>query len=116
MMSDDSRLDSLFQTYRASCPDIEPSSGFTPELWRRIEARRTFGFVFQRLARAAVTACAALCLLMLALNLVGGSHNDPSSYFDALVADHSAENTYYTEAIRSAPTNEEALPDFGHSR
>ena len=117
MSSDDSRLDELFQTYRAACPDIEPSSGFMPGLWRRIEARHSFGFIFQRLARTATTACAAICLFLLVLNLVTSSRTPAhAGYIDELVADHSAENTYYTEAIRATPANEEVPPDFSHSR
>ena len=45
-MSDDSKLDQLFQTYRAACPDVEPSTNFMPNLWQRIEGRHSFGFVF----------------------------------------------------------------------
>ncbi len=115
-MSDDSLLDELFLSYRASCPEIEPGSGFMPELWRRIEARHTFGFVFQRLARTAMTACAALCLFLLVLNFAAGSHSAAPGYIDELVADHSAENTYFTEAIRNTPAGEEIPRDFSPAR
>ena len=115
-MGDDSGLDELFSNYRGACPDIEPSSGFMPELWRRIEARHTFGFVFQRLARTAMTACAALCLFLLVLNLAAGSHASAPGYIDELVSDHSAESTFYTEAIRSTPASEEVPPEFGPVR
>jgi hypothetical protein len=109
-MSDDSRLNDLFQKYRAACPDVEPDVNFMPTLWQKIEARHSFGFVFQRLARTAMTACAALCLLLLVLNFASTSQTrvPAPSYVDALVADQTAEKTDYTEAIRSTSSNDDA--------
>jgi hypothetical protein len=104
MMDEDSRLDSLLAAYRAACPDVEPGPNFGAAIWQAIEARRNFWFVFQREARALVTACAAIFVVLLALNLFSGAQSrpTPSTYADALMADHSAEQTYYTEAIRGA--------------
>jgi hypothetical protein len=104
MVDDDSRLDALFQRYRAACPDVDPSANFMPRMWMKIEARRSFWFVFRRLAQAAMTACAALCLLLVALNVYSASQALllAPSYTDALMADHTAEQTDYTEAIRSS--------------
>ena len=103
MMSDeDSRLDALLAAYRAACRDVEPGPNFMPAIWQGIEARRSFWSVFQREARALVTACAAIFVVLLALNLFSGAQSRPMppTYADALMADHSAEQTYYTEAIR----------------
>jgi hypothetical protein len=108
--SDDLQLDEFFQTYRAACPEVEPGRNFMPNLWQRIEARQTFWFVFQRFAKTATAACGALCLLMLALNLYSPRQSSIGSYMDALMADHTAEKTYYTEAIRSTP-NSDDIPD-----
>lgn len=102
MTNDESRLDELFQSYRASCPEVGPGVNFMPNLWAKIEARNSVWFVFPRLARAMTTASAALCLLLLVLNLTSSARNYilAPTYVDALMADHSAENTYYTESIR----------------
>jgi len=99
--NDESRLDALFHRYRASCPDIEPGSNFMPGIWRKIESRHSFWFVFQRLARTTMSGCAALCLVLLVLNFASPPQPGRASatYADALLADHSAEKTYYTEAI-----------------
>lgn len=107
MNEDDSQLDPLFAAYRDACPELEPSAHFMPELWQKIDARRSFWSVFQREARTFITASAALCLLLLVLNFVGlsNTHALASTYADALMADHSAENTYYTEAIRTTPAS-----------
>ena len=103
MVNDEDRLDELFQRYRESCPDLEPGANFMPLLWRRIEAKSTFWLMFERLGTKVTTASAALCLVLLALNLISGSNSLPlaSTYMDALMADHSAERTYYTEALGS---------------
>jgi hypothetical protein len=112
MTDEDSGLDALLEAYRGACPEIEPTANFMPAIWRKIEARRSFWFVFQREARAVVTASAALFVLLLALNFFSASqsHMAASTYADALMADHTAEKTYYTEAIRSSPAAPE-LPD-----
>ena len=104
MVDDDSRLDALFQRYRAACSDVEPSPNFMPRLWMKIEARHSFWFVFHRMARTAMTACAALCLLLVVLNVYSASQALvlAPTYTDALMADHTAESTDYTEAIRSS--------------
>jgi Na+-transporting NADH:ubiquinone oxidoreductase subunit NqrB len=103
-MNSDSKLDELFQAYGAACPEVEPSANFMPQIWQRIESRYTFGFVFQNLARTTVTACAALCLLLVVLNFASPFRNHTAqvpNYTDILMAEHSAENTDFTESIRS---------------
>jgi hypothetical protein len=98
---EESGLEKLFASYRAACPEVEPSVNFMPELWQKIEARQSFGSVFARLSRMFAAASAAVCLLLLLLNMVSTSRYHPaySTYTDALMAEHSAEQTYYTEAI-----------------
>ena len=102
---DDAGLESLLKAYRTACPDIEPSANFMPLVWEKIEARRSFWFIFLREARTALTACAAVCLLLLILNFISGpqAHVTAPSYADALMAEHSAEQSDYSEAIRATP-------------
>lgn len=109
MTNDDSGLDDLFRRYRASCPEIEPSADFLGGMWQKIEARHSFWFLFQRLGRTAMTASAAICLLLVILNFVSATESRfvPPTYVDALMAEHTAEKTYYTEAIRSTPPGDE---------
>lgn len=115
MIDEDSGLDTLLERYRDACPDTEPGANFMPALWQRIEARRSFWWVFQREARAVMTASAALFVVLLVLNIFSGSqsHLAASTYADALMADHTAEKTDYTEAIRSTPGAPE-VSDFSH--
>ena len=110
-MSDDSKLDQLFQTYRAACPEVEPSANFMPALWQRIDTRHSIGFVFRSVARATMTACAALCLLLVFLNFASPFRDRAAAvpnYTDVLMAEHNVENTDYTEAIHSPAGDEEA--------
>jgi hypothetical protein len=114
MTDDETTLNRLFESYRDACPAIEPDSLFMPRLWQKIEARQSFGPVFERLTRLFASAAAAVCLLLLVLNLISSPQNrlTASSYTDALMAEHSAEQTYYTEAIwtpQSGPQPVEAI-------
>lgn len=58
------RLEELFSAYRAALPDREPSPGFTPELWARIDQRRKHTYSFRRFGSRLVTAALALCFVM----------------------------------------------------
>jgi hypothetical protein len=109
---DESRFDALLQDYRAACPDVEAGPLFMPTLWQKIEARHSFWWVFQGLARTAMAGCAALALLLLALNLVGTQQSLRSpSYTDALVADHSAERMYFAESVTPIPVADMSSAD-----
>jgi len=110
-MSDDSKLDQLFHDYRAACPDVEPSANFMPSLWQRIEARHSFGFVFRNVARFTMTACAALCLLLVFMNFASPFQDrvaQAPNYTDVLMAEHTAENTDFTEALHGSAADGEA--------
>ena len=110
-------LDELLRLYRAACPDPEPTAGFTPGVWQKIEARRSFWLLFERIGRPAMTASALACLVLLILNLVTApGRMAVSTYADALAADHTAETTYYAEAIRSAPAPDEPMPSGAAER
>lgn len=105
MRDDESTLRGLFESYRDACPEVEPDALFMPRLWQRIDARQSFGSIFTRLTRMLAAASAAVCLLLLVLNLVSAPNASVSdeSYTDALLAEHSIEQTYYTEAILTTP-------------
>ena len=91
-MDAEARLDSLFRAYREACPDPEPSVNFMPNMWAKIEAREASSTVFNRLAKALVTAALGASVLM---GLLSASYNSQSavassdgSYIQALAADH----------------------------
>ena len=104
MMDDEARLGEFFSAYRAACPEVEPGVNFMPELWRKIEQRRSFWFVFENKARAVAAGAIALTLVLALLNFVfvPGGHSTFSTYMDALMAEHTAEKTYYGEGLHLA--------------
>lgn len=116
MTDDEIRLQRLFESYRNACPEVEPGALFMPRLWQRIEARQSFGSAFDRLSRLMAAVSAAVCLLLLVLNLVSSPASAVSdqSYTDALMAEHSVEQTYYTEAILTTPPAVRAAGAAGH--
>ena len=83
------KLDGLWGEYRDAVPDIEPSAGFMPGLWKRIEARRTEPLsIFRRLTQVCVMTTLALALLMAVI--IPELQRDPGvagTYVDALVAE-----------------------------
>jgi hypothetical protein len=89
------KLDALWAEYRDACPDPEPTAGFTPGLWKRIEARRASNLtIFRRLAQVCVGATLALTVV-LGLVLIPRIEQAPvasTTYADALAAEHP--NTY----------------------
>ena len=99
--SDEENLDALFQEYLAACPDPEPGANFMPQLWRRIEARRTFSFSLGRIASGFVTAAVALTLAMAVYLYFPRTSNSyySESYVEALAAGHAAENADFFEAV-----------------
>jgi hypothetical protein len=102
-MTNERHLDQLFAQYRAACPDLETGPDFMPKLWARIEGRKSFSLVFERLGRMLVTASALACLVLAALNLVpavtaSGARSGFATYTDALSADTTLERTYHSES------------------
>jgi hypothetical protein len=88
----DDRLNDLFHAYRNACPDPEPSVNFMPEMWARIEAREASSTIFNRLAKALVTAAlgASVVMGLLSASYSGQTANvsNDGTYIQALAADH----------------------------
>lgn len=84
----------LLAQYRDSMVDREPGAEFMPNLWRRIEGRRSFTFRIRRLTQVFVAGAAAMCLAMtFALALPPAHKQDvPSTYVDVLAEAHPAES------------------------
>ncbi len=89
------KLDKLWAEYREACPDPEPTEQFMPNLWRRIEERRSATtFIFRRLVEVYVMVTLAV-VLVLASIVIPRLQIRPvytATYVDVLAADHP--NTY----------------------
>ncbi len=59
------RLDELFRSYKAACPDPEAGANFMPTMWQRIEARRNPVLQWVTMSRRALAGAMALCALLL---------------------------------------------------
>lgn len=105
MTEDNRELDELFRRYRAACPDVEPGPNFMPGVWDRIERNRSFSFVFDKLARLLVTASAAACLVLAALNFVPHQSESETTRFAS-----------YTDVLTAADLTIEHGLDTGASR
>jgi hypothetical protein len=93
-------LDELFAAYREACPAPEPSANFMPELWQKIEARRSVSYSFSRLTQVFLTAAVAICLLLAILQATATTNNTSpfyaKSYVEALEEFNAAESPVYT--------------------
>jgi len=90
--SQNPQLDALFAEYRAALPDPEATSGFMPQLWRRIEARQNLLFRMKRLTQFFVAAAAAICILFATMLSVPNRAESNGSYVDVLAKAYPAEN------------------------
>lgn len=94
-------LERLFSAYRDAFPDPEPSAGFTPGIWRKIDARRSPVRLFRRLAEAFVT-FAAVVTILLGTFLIPRLQTAvvySATYVDVL-ADDQTDTQEYAEIIR----------------
>jgi len=83
--NDDQKLAALFRAYHSACPVPEPGANFMPNLWAKIESRKTFTFSFRRMANAFVTAAVALSIgLGVYMSIPHANPNSPQSYIEAL--------------------------------
>src|SRR4051812_29870689 len=89
--SNEAELDQLFLAYREACPDPEPSVNFMPAMWAKIEAREASSTIFNRMAKALVTAALGASVVMALLSASYSQQAIPQSdgsYLQALTADH----------------------------
>lgn len=93
----DDKLQPIWQQYRNAFPDHDAGSDFMPQLWARIEARRSQATLswFRHWVEACVLATVALTVLMTTF-LIPRYQRQPvyqSSYVDVLAAaDSSADD------------------------
>jgi hypothetical protein len=100
----------MFASYRDALPDPDPAVNFMPQLWNRIDARRSVAFNFGRFAKGFVSLAMASCLGMSVLFLAPATHVSPiygTTYLDALAAD--------LDALAADPSDDIMDPEFNHA-
>src|SRR5690349_10735763 len=85
-------LNGLFGSYKAAMPDPEASANFMPELWRKIEGRRSIMLRIRKLTQVFVATAAALSLLFAMVQVVPGRAELAGTYVDVLADDLPMEN------------------------
>ncbi len=85
-------LNGLFASYKAAVPDPEPSANFMPELWQRIDGRRSILLRVRKLTQVFVAAAAALCLLFAMVQVLPGRADLAGTYVDVLADSMPIEN------------------------
>jgi hypothetical protein len=102
-------LDRLFERYRNAIPDPEPGAGFTPGIWRKIEARRGFSSTLRTYARVLISAAATACLVTVFLD-VNPLSGEPSTvtrtYVEALNEDDGPEQLAYADVEHASEPGE----------
>lgn len=103
MSRSDEHLNDVFARYREALPDPEPSPEFMPELWRKIDARRSTRFQLLHLSRIFLSGAAALWLLMVAVLFLPGNNVQPKhhSYVDALAASNESNSWAYAGVLHT---------------
>jgi hypothetical protein len=94
-------LENLFTAYRESLPDPEPSAGFTPGVWKRIDARRS-PVRFLRRVTEALVALSAVTAILLGMFLIPRIQAAPvynATYVDVLVAEQSSDTMAYAAMV-----------------
>ena len=93
------QLDQLFAAYREACVTPEPGVNFMPEVWSRIEARRSVSVSLRRWAQAFVLAGAAACAMLGALLVspLGQSRLEPKTYVEVLEEDQSPDRLVFED-------------------
>jgi hypothetical protein len=94
----DDKLDALWSEYRAAVPDPDAGPNFMPNLWQKIEARRseTATSIFRRMAQICVMATLAVALLLSIVLVPAQQTIEPfytGSYVDILAAEHANDYT-----------------------
>jgi len=94
----DRKLDSLWAAYREACPETEPSAHFMPQLWQRIETKRSAlaSSWFRLWAEVWLVATVTLAIVMGAILIPRFQSNPPAyqaSYVDVLAAADSANDS-----------------------
>ena len=84
----DRELDALFSRYREACVVPEASANFMPNLWQRLEGRRSYQLDLRRWAQGFVTLAAAASLAIAILQAWPSAQFPANTYVEVISAEH----------------------------
>jgi hypothetical protein len=93
-------LSAVWAAYRRAVPEADANADFMPNLWRKIEAKRSESVsIFRRFAHICMAATAALLLLTFLLTPAMQDDDDlySSTYAEVLANEHA--DSAYVEAL-----------------
>ena len=90
-------LNGLFASYKAAVPDPDASANFMPELWRKIEGRRSIILRVKKLTQVFLAAAAAISIVFVTiLSVPAFSRSEVRGSYVEVLAD-----AYPTEGLAS---------------
>ena len=93
-------LQQLFKSYGEFHEDVDSSPNFMPNLWAKIEARRSPWFAMQRMARYVVAGAMAAALLMGAVLIpLMETHNPAGFYADVVAQNDRTDDQEYASTL-----------------
>jgi len=100
-------LNGLFASYKAALPDVEASANFMPELWRRIEGRRSILLRIKKLTQVFLAAAAAISIVFVTmLSVPAFSPSDVRANYVEVLADAYPTETLASHGILPRDTSE----------
>jgi len=90
-------LNGLFASYKAAVPDPPASAAFMPELWRKIDSRRSVILRFRKLTQVFLAAAAAISIVFVTmLSVPAFTRSEGGGSYIEVLAD-----AYPTETLAS---------------
>jgi hypothetical protein len=107
-------LTGLLAQYKEACGSPQGGANFMPELWARIEAKRSRIRLFERTAKSLFAVAVALSLVLGAFLMVPTSQ--PSAFFsetfvERIASDNTTANGTFFEPVRLELTATERHPN-----
>jgi len=115
----DFELNSFWSAYRKACPGPDPSAGFMPEIWSRIDRRRDSSAPFiRRLTQtfAALAATASLALLLLSISLPHNTSLLSGSYVEALAQSQTTDASLLQDVAYLETSSDSSTQHFEDSQ
>jgi hypothetical protein len=112
----DQRLDALFQNYRDSVVVPEASANFMPDLWRRVEGRRSIQLDLRRWAQGFVTLAAAASLAIAILQAWPSLPIPANTYVEVLSAEHSPDQMPFQDVAFLERSAQDSIRPAGVER
>lgn len=103
----------LFERYKEACGSPAGGANFMPELWAKIDAKRSRTRLFERTARSLVAAAVALSLVLGAFLIIPTSQPsafNSESFVEHIASDNTTANGTFFEPVRLELTATERHP------